>query len=220
MYKEIFVTLYPYLGCSKNLIEFFAIIGYEEKIIKENPNILENQNSLQLSVISNVLSESFKNKVNFKDIIKKVYPDKPNIIQTTKTGLTKPKNSNVIFSSCIDSLNGEKKICYSCYALRFYEKYIDANKIEYFVPKAFLIYSQYPYFTTFYNICYKLLIYKEFYIEEEIPIEILIYCLVNYIPNPIKNEIIIKDFKPSISIPKLSGYPYIDFDLCQIFNCF
>ena len=218
MYKEIFVTLYPYLGCSKNLIEFFAVIGYEEKMLNEMSNIQDNQNKLKLSVISSVFSESFKNKVNFEDLIKKIYPDKPNIIQITETELAKPNSSNVIFSSCIDSLNGEKKICYSCYALRFYEKYIDHNKIEYYVPKAFLIYSQYPYFTTFYNICYKLLIYKDFYMEEQIPIEILIYCLVNYIPNPIKNNIIIKDFKPNISIPKLSGYPYIDFDLCQIFN--
>ena len=218
MYKEIFVTLYPYLGCSKTLIEFFAVIGYDEKMIKENCNIQENQKNFKLSIISSVFSESFQNKVNFEDLIKKVYPDKPNIIQTTKTGLAKPKTSNVIFSSCIDSLKGDKKICYSCYALRFYEKYVDNNKIEYYVPKAFLFYSQYPYFTTFYNLSYKLLIYKEYYMEEQIPIEILIYCLVNYIPNPIKNDIIIKDFNPNISIPKLSAYPYIDFDFCQIFN--
>ena len=46
MYKEIFVTLYPYLGCSKTLIEFFAVIGYDEKMIKENCNIQENQKTL------------------------------------------------------------------------------------------------------------------------------------------------------------------------------
>ena len=26
------------------------------------------------------------------------------------------------------------------------------------------------------------------------------------------------DFRPNISIPQLTAYPYIDFDLCQIFN--
>ena len=61
-------------------------------------------------------------------------------------------------------------------------------------------------------------IYNEFYFEDKIPIEVLIYCLVNYIPNPIKKCIIIQDFKPNIIIPKLSGYPYIDFDFCKIFN--
>ena len=219
MYKEILVKLYPYLGCSNNLIEFFAIIGYEEKLLNENSNlnVLENK-SLKLSVISTIISESFKNNVNFEDIIKKVYPDKPSIIQIKKSDIVKPKSTNVILSSCIDSLNGEKKICYSCYALRFYEKYKHKDKMEYYVPKAFLLYSQYPFFNTFYNICYKLHIYNEFYMEDSLPLEILIHCLVNYIPNPIKNNIIIKDFKPNITIPKLSGYPYLDFNLCEIFN--
>ena len=54
--------------------------------------------------------------------------------------------------------------------------------------------------------------------EDSLPLEILIHCLVNYIPNPIKNNIIIKGFKPNITIPKLSGYPYLDFNLCEIFN--
>ena len=219
MYKEILVKLYPYLGCSNNLIEFFAIIGYEEKLLNENSNlnVLENKN-LKLAVISTIISESFNNNVNFEDIIKKVYPDKPSIIQITKSDIVKPKSTNVILSSCIDSLNGEKKICYSCYALRFYEKYKHNDKMEYYVPKAFLLYSQYPFFNTFYNICYKLHIYNEFYMEDSLPLEILIHCLVNYIPNPIKNNIIIKDFKPNITIPKLSGYPYLDFNLCEIFN--
>ena len=90
--------------------------------------------------------------------------------------------------------------------------------MEYYVPKAFLFYSQYPFYNTFYNICYKLQIYNEFYMEDSLPLEILIYCLVNYIPNPIKNNIVIKDFNPNITIPKLSGYPYVDFNLCEIFN--
>ena len=218
MYEEIPVGLYPYLGCSETLIEFFAVIGYEEKDLKENPNFYKNQKDLKLTVISKILSDIIHNKVNFDDIITKVYPDKPMIIQITQKEMITPKFSNVIFSSCIDSVNGEKKIFYSCYALRFYEKYIDDNKIEYYVPKAFLIYSQYPYFSTFYSLCSKLEIYNEYYMEDQIPIEILIYCLVNYIPSPIKNNIILNDFKPNILIPKLTGYPYIDFDLCKLIN--
>ena len=220
MYKELSIKLYPYSGLSDSLIEFFAIIGYEEKMLNEYFNEINTDKKLKikLSIISTIISESFNNKVNFDDIIKKVYPDKPEIFQITKYDIVKPKNTNVIFSSCIDSINGDKKICYSCYAFRFYEKYIDENKNGYYVPKAFLFYSQYPYFTAFYNICYKLHIYNEFYFEDKIPIEVLIYCLVNYIPNPVKKCIIIQDFKPNIIIPRLSGYPYIDFDFCKIFN--
>ena len=216
MYEEIYIKLNPYLSSSENLIDFFAVIGYEEKMLNECNDILGDKNNLKLLVISKVLSESFQTKINFDDIIKKIYPEKPNIYP--KSEFLKPPTTNVIFSSCIDSIDGKKKIFYSCYALRFYEQFRDINKKEYYVPKAFLIYSQYPYFTTFYHICYKLQIYNEFYIEDQIPIEILIYCLVNFIPSPIKNKIILMDFKPNIIIPKLTGYPYIDFDLCKIFN--
>ena len=218
MYEEISVGLYPYLGVSETLIEFFAVIGYDEKILKENQDFFTNQKNLKLTVISKILSETIHNQVNFDDIINKVYPDKPNIIQITHKEMKKLRSTNVIFSSCIDSINGKKKIFYSCYALRFYEKFIDENQIEYYVPKAFLIYSQYPYFSTFYSLCSKLEIYNEYYMEDQIPIEVLLYCLVNYIPSPIKNNIILNDFKPNIVIPKLAGYPYIDFDLCKLIN--
>ena len=216
MYEEISIALNPYLSSSGNLIDAFAIIGYDENMINLSSNILENQNNLELVVISKVLSESFQSKINFNDIIKKIYPEKPNIIP--KSGFVNPQTTNVIFSSCIDSINGKKKLFYSCYVLRFYEEFRDMNKIKYYIPKAFLIYSQYPYFTTFYNICSKLQMYNDFYVDDQILLETFIYCLVNYIPSPIKSSIILMDFRPNISIPQLTAYPYIDFDLCQIFN--
>ena len=173
MYEEISIALNPYLSSSGNLIDVFAIIGYDENMINLSSNILENQNNLELVVISKVLSESFQSKINFNDIIKKIYPEKPNIIP--KSGSLNPKATNVIFSSCIDSINGKKKIFYSCYFLRIYEDFRDINKNKYYVPKAFLIYSQYPYFTTFYNICTKLQIYNDFYVYDQILLEIFIY---------------------------------------------
>ena len=218
MYEEISVSLNPYLCSSENLIEFFAIIGYDEKLLENSQNIEEDEKNFELSVISTIISDKVQNKINFQDIINKVYPDKPEIIKKNDLDYTMPKQSSVIFSSCIDSVNGKQKIFYSCYALTFHEKYMHTNKKEYYIPRAFLIYSQYPYFTTFYNICFKLYIIKEFYIEEQIPIEIFIYCLVNRIPSPIGRNLILKDFKPNIFIPKLTGFPFIDFNLCNIFN--
>ena len=91
MYEEIPVGLYPYLGCSETLIEFFAVIGYEEKDLKENPNFYKNQKDLKLTVISKILSDIIHNKVNFDDIITKVYPDKPMIIQITQKEMITPK---------------------------------------------------------------------------------------------------------------------------------
>ena len=55
-----------------------------------------------------------------------------------------PPTSNVIYSFCFDSTDGKQKIFYVCYAFKFYEEYSYL-----YVPKAFCIVSQYPYFTLF-----------------------------------------------------------------------
>ena len=150
MYDDIKIKLSPYLGCSKNLMEFFVIIGYQEETLDEHsPNILQNQDKFDLEIISNVISDLDFNVFDPDLIIKQVYPEKPKILKTN----IMPNSSNVVFYSCFDSLDGQKKIFFSGYALRYYETYIDSYKNEYYVPKAFLILSQYPYFTTFQKIC-------------------------------------------------------------------
>ena len=215
MYDDIKIKLSPYLGCSKNLMEFFVIIGYQEEILDEySPNILQNQDKFDLEIISNVISDLDFNVFDPDLIIKQVYPEKPKILKTN----IMPNSSNVVFYSCFDSLDGQKKIFFSGYALRYYETYIDSYKNEYYVPKAFLILSQYPYFTTFQKICSMFLHYEEYDFENKIPMELLIYCYCNYVPSPINNNLILKDYSPNIFIPKLTGYPYVDFDICKIFT--
>ena len=220
MYEDISIKLNPYLGCSKNLMEYFAIIGYEEKILNHySPDIIENQEKMKLSVISHIISDLAYDKYDINNLIQQVYPNKPHIIKIIKSDMNIPKSSNVIFYSCFDVQDGSKKVFHSCYALRYYEKFSDNSKNEYYVPKALLILSQYPYFTTFMNICSKIKKYNnDFSNENSIPIEILIYCIVNFIPSPIINNLILTDFQPQIFVPKLTSYPYIDFDLCKIFN--
>ena len=215
MYEDIKIELKPYLGCSKNLIEFFALIGYDEKQLAESPpGKLDDQEDLELSVISEAKSELSNISNYFNIIINQVYPEKPKIIKISKS-TKKPLDSNVIFSFCFDNMVGQGKIYYSCYALKFYEIYEDKNNIKYYVPKALLIYSQYPYFTTFYYICSILFEFDE---KAYIPIEMLIQIFVNHIPSPISNDIFLVNFQPHIKIPRLTGYPYIDFNLCRIFN--
>ena len=113
--------------------------------------------------------------------------------------------SSTIFYSCFDSIDGKSKVFYSCYALRFYEKFSLFNT-SYYIPKAFLIFSQYPYFTAFHNICLNILeqineknkneiVSDSDYDDKDIPIEILIHCLVNYIPSPINKNLILKLFQ-------------------------
>ena len=214
MIDDIKINQTPYLGFSKNLMEFFVVIGYDERMIKDTKHFFEDQKSIPLTILSNVISDLAYNMFEPSIIIKRVYPDKPLILKTDK----EPNKSSVIFSSCIDSLDGKKKIFNSCYALRFYEKYIDSQKETYYIPKAFVIYSQYPYFNTYHQICKKFLKYYTSDIKDKIPIEILIYCFVNYIPSPINGTIILKDLDLNVEIPKLTGYPYADFDLAKIIN--
>ena len=212
---DININLSPYLGCSKKLVEFFAIIGYDEESIRRcGPNLIKHQNKLQLTFLSIVISD-FSFDIADSYIIKQVYPDKPALIKSK----IPPNQDSIIFSTCIDSENGEKKVYNSCFALRFYER-LETKKGEiYFIPKAFLIYSQYPYFSSFYRICEKILISTdERYADKDFPIEIFIHCFVNYFPSPLNNNLILKDFSPNIVIPKLTGYPYADFNLGKILN--
>ena len=224
MIENISVKLTPFLGASKNLIEYFGIIGYEEKLLCEySSNISENEQNLKLSVIYNIVPDSSNNLFNINDIIGQIYPDKPNIIKIAKSDMICPNPSSIIFYSCFDSVEGNKKIIHSFYALKCYEKYIDSNsKNEYYIPKALLIISRYPYFTTFHKICLNLNLYnynKNNDIEKNIPIEILSFYIANCIPSPIDNNINLKIFpKDEIKIPKLTGYPYADFNLFEIIN--
>ena len=210
---DIKIKLSPYLGCSKKLIEFFGIIGYEEETIKRNLlNTTPNPNELKLTFLSLVISD-----ISFNFIpayfIKQIYPDKPPILKSNIC----PRPDNIIFSLCFDSLNGGRKIVNSGFALRFYERIKTINNDVYFIPKAFLIYSQYPYFSSYYRICEKILNSTDKrYADKDFPIEIFIHCLVNYFPSPINNNLILKDFVPNIIIPKLTGYPYADFNLGKV----
>ena len=218
MYEDISIKLNPYLGKSNNLIEIFAIFGYSENMLLEyGSNIIKKQDNLDISLISCVISDLPSNSFNPLIVQKQIYPEKPKIIEYQQT--LPPKPSSVVFYSCFDSLDAQSKIIYSCYALRFYEKYTYSPSRIYYVPKAFLIFSQYPYFTTYHYICQNLLeiISNN---NSNIPIEVLIYLLINCVPSPIMNNLSIKLFpnKPEMHIQKLTGYPYADFDLCKILN--
>ena len=164
MNKDILVKLDPFMAHSKNLMEAFLVIGYREEILLNfAPYIIENEKEIELSFISSIISDLSFYEIENK-IIDKVYPEKPNIIKVEKKGEKKPDITNVVFSFFFNSDN-HKKVFYSFYALRFYEKFsfsdpntIPKKEVEYYVPKAFLIISEYPYFTVFHEIC--LYLYK------------------------------------------------------------
>ena len=116
-----------------------------------------------------------------------------------------------------------------------------------YVPAAYVILSEYPYFYHFNEICK--LIYKQMRKEsDEIPIEILLYNIVKYMESPINKSINLTfiaplNFKfkdkgnnlsnilnplyslsrdeyqiPNFFFHQLSGYPYMDINLSFLFN--
>ena len=125
MIDSIKISKMPYLAVSKNLMEFFIVIGYDETTLSQTELLLDNQKNIPLTILSTVISDLAFKQFEPYSIIKRVYPEKPKILAEK----SKIQNSDVIFSSCIDSLKGNKKITTSGYALRFYEKYTDSNKV-------------------------------------------------------------------------------------------
>jgi len=176
---------YPLAGFSPNLMEFFYIIGYsKDKINNLNTKIPETLGRPEiLSVINN--SNKIK-ELESNSLIDLIFPINPNIVGFSESSSIKPKKSTVIFSINPDDNNGLPIKNPNCTtALIFYEQHKENNKL--FIPKAFCITSQYPYFSFFNELNRKILeLFKK---DLEIPIEIIIYNLINYIPSPINFDL-------------------------------
>ena len=230
--KDLLIKKYPYMSFSQNIMEYFAIIGYQENFI---PILLDsfkkNKNPYFPTILSSITSNSDLGIVDNELIISQIYPDTPPIYPLNKndsqhTQQELPNTSNVIYSFCFDTAEGNSKIFYTCFGFKFYEKYqLKSGKEveEFFLPKAFCIVSQYNFFTFFEYVCkniYALMTKKE---ENPLPVELILYNIINFVPSPMNYNLNLDLFSffmksEDIEINQLSGYPYIDFDLKEIFN--
>ena len=237
--EKLLIKKYPYLGYSENLIEYFSIIGYSENFIPElistykqkfkttnttnnnnNQCSSKNKNPYPPTVLSSITSKTDYGIVDNELIITQIYPENPKLILSGLNQPT-PEKSSVIYSFCFDSTDGKEKLFYTCFGYKFYELYQDPNtEDEYYIPKAFCIISQYPFFNAFYLICKNL--YNSITNNtSKIPFEILVYNIVNYIPSPMNSNLELYLFgneNEKIELNQLNGYPNIDFDLYEIFN--
>ena len=212
------IEKYP-MARSTHLIEYFLIMSYEETYIKEkiinninikiesekNSKVYTEAYSLKkykcrhlptiLSSISSNISESIANE---RYLIQSVFPIPPTIFYTSSNNyLFQPNPMNIIFS------NIQNNVINICYAYIFYEKYLAYDRSNIYIPKAFVILSQYPFFNTFKNLC-KELLYNQFKNDFlEIPIEIQLYNIINFIPAPV-NENLNIIFFPSANLSELS----------------
>ena len=202
------ISKIPFHGASKNLIDYFYILGFEDNFIENN--ILNSNDTFQPIILGSINSSYAKNSFDISILSKIVYPIKP------KKSNVQKNIENVIFSFVFDNLNGTSKISFIGYAFKFYEKYSD----NVFIPKSFVILSQFPFFTSFKIICEE--IYSHYIINKiTLPTEIYIYNILNFIPSPLigyLNIDICYYSKYDIVLKQLSGYPYIDFNLCYLFD--
>lgn len=199
----------PFNGSSQNLIDAFYIIGYDDNFIEKY--IKESDRTYQPTILSAVTSSNSKNNINLSMMLKIIYPKNPSkLINTSKP------TSNSIFSFSFDSIDGKNKNACLGYTFYFYEKY----SWNYYIPKCFVIISQFPFFTTFKKICEE--IYDKFNnrLTQDIPIEIIIYNYVNFIPSPIDFDLYLFVFSGDkiVKLRQLSGYPIIDLNLSELFS--
>jgi len=254
---EVNIEQYPNAE-SSHLIDQFILVGYSD--------IIKNEKVIN-KIKSNVISK--KIKYNDLDILKSeeirylpsalfsmignsniLYPEEKVLIQyffpspltiyyCNKEHNKEPEIEKILYNRA----EIEAKIINSGYAYLFYEKeIIELNKKEsiiFYFPKAFIFISQYNYFYTFHKICEYL--HKQFLSDKvEIPIEIQIYNIINFIPCPFDNKLELSIFDTDLSsivkfnnyeeykslnrnhidIERLKGYRHSEINFCKIFEYF
>ena len=185
MLNDIEITKFPYLGYSPNFIEYFVIIGHEKMFIRNEilPNYFKDpKQTYEPKVLNSIASNTEMDMLDNDSIMKLVYPKTPQIISGNLN--FEPPNSSVVFFLNADSIGIHSKIPFHGYALNFYESFVN-NSSKVFVPKAICLISQFPFFTIFNTICKEILNLFTSKIKNEIPLEIIIYNIVNFVPSPI-----------------------------------
>ena len=201
---EFEIEKYP-MAESKNMFESFLILGYDdlyyqEKIIKgvnemcsqKNDNNSKEKKQEEFkkifcrnlpTILSSITSDFSGPILNGNQIIQNVFPIPPLIYIDDEDNKEKEKDKIafidkkmyfVIFS------NIQNNVVNYGFGKIFYEKKIH-EKIKIYIPKAFVIISQYPFYNIFNELCVEI---KELFINPhlQIPIEIQIYNIINFVP--------------------------------------
>ncbi len=247
-FKKTETNLGPYLGTTNKLIDAFYILGYDNNYLKDNYynqiikntgiknsqtnlfSIQINQNPNIISVISSINSNQRLEK-HFPDFC---FPNYPFLFYCNKLYNDIPNNKYIHGANQPLETNNIKYL----FTYTFYENdYID--NIIIYIPKFFIIISGYPFFIFFKYISEEIL--KQFKNNKiEIPLEIQIYNIINFIPAPISNNQIVKIFpyyelseykkinneNDFLRLNKMSeyfldqftGYPIIDLNINEIFK--
>ena len=264
---------YPFSGIAPNLIDKFLVLGYEPKVIEntfQRCNI-EPKGDLQTRfqfyefeerpyIVNEICNDYTKDLLDNDLILELIYPNFPQMYFMEKQYINTKKEADeellissysIIFSINPQDNSGSKK-SYNGLGYVFFNTQEHRNIMGeldgfLYIPIAYVILSEYPYFYHFNEICKNIFnqMKKE---NDEIPIEVLIYNTVKFAPSPINksinlsfgaqigfrqdnnnkienilaslNSISAKDYNgiPSMFFNQLSGYPFMDINLSFIFN--
>ena len=210
-YEDVELKKYPYLGFSPNLLEYFLIIGYDNTVVQKEilpgideasknkieksfneimqssePKVFSEYKSPQIPTILNSISSDYDQGMLANDIIINLsFPDPPSIYYSgIDNNQFEPNSYSVVFFLNGDTIESNSKTLYHGYTYVFYECTSSKTNKKVFIPKAFCIISQYPFFCLFNSICRE--VFKSFRNDKlEIPVEILLYNIVNFTPSPI-----------------------------------
>ena len=254
------IEKYP-MAESPRLLENFLIIGYEdiyfqEVILKniqqannnpenEKPEIRRKGSDTKIyfreykprnlpTILGSISSDFNEGIFDGNQIIEKVFPIPPQVYY----GYWEVPSQDVLSQTNIVFTNIQNNVVNIGYAYIFYENKIN-NKYKICMPKAFVIISQYPYFNIFNTLCKE--IKKLYSIDQlQIPIEIQLFNIVNFVPAPVnssmkmtlipgeelfeinkcksKEDFINSKKQETYRLDQLSGYRCSDINFSELFS--
>ena len=207
---------YPFNGQATNLIDKFLVFAYDQKT-KEytaNYNLDKSiQDKIQTrfwtgnfqerpNVVNEICNDYHKDLLDNELISELIFPNIPKMYYLSKSEANQQKEESddiltqtyqIIFSINPQDNEGSKK-SYNGLGFTFYlnQDHKDPKtgeiKGKMFFPVTYCILSEFPYFLKFTEICknIKNQLAKE---NDDIPIDIILYNTVKYLPSPIKNGI-------------------------------
>ena len=262
---------YPFSGVAPNLIDKFLVLGYDQKTIDftyQNCNVDAKEfiNSRFIffefeerpEVVNEICNDYSKDLLDNDLISELIFPNYPQMYFLEREYINTPKELDeelatnpysIIFSINPQDNYGSKK-SYNGLGYVFYilQEHKVGDEIDgyLYIPAAYVILSEFPYFYQFNSICSDIYnrIKKE---SDEIPIDIIIYNTIKFTPSPINKNInlifgnqfgfpqnnidiekIISNLNskgrrdragiPSMFFPQLTGYPFVDINMSFIFN--
>ena len=171
-----------------NQLDFFLC----EESIKKKSFYSSEINYRQKTILSRIATTNndyIENKIDYNnDEFNCIFAEE----EISKNNSKYIKPYNVIFSYNPQTENNSKKSI-NGFAHIFYRKYYKNRNlgdriVSYYVPIIFCIISEFPFYNSFYLLCNQIKnLYKEKNIE--VPLEILIYNIINYSISPINNDI-------------------------------